>query len=80
MLIYFCDARENEMYGGSLRLHGQSEGSVAGDQTFVPEHNLMVAFPRLPQSFHSVDTILQQRQPRNFVQITVSSSADAWPS
>jgi hypothetical protein len=80
MLIYFCDARENEMCGGSLRLHGQSEGSIAQDQTFVPEHNLMVAFPRLPESFHSVDTISRQRRPRNFIQITVSSSTDAWTS
>jgi Rps23 Pro-64 3,4-dihydroxylase Tpa1-like proline 4-hydroxylase len=79
MLIYFCDAVENGMEGGTLHLHGQrAEGQ--DDKEFAPRHNLMVAFPCVPHSFHSVSEIKRQRAPRNFVQITVSSSVDAWPS
>jgi hypothetical protein len=80
MLIYFCDATENEMTGGNLYLHGQDAEGFADDSRFVPGHNLMIAFPRVPQSFHSVDEIRHQRAARNFIQITVSSSVDAWPS
>jgi 2OG-Fe(II) oxygenase superfamily len=80
MLIYFCDATQNEMTGGNLCLHGQEADEFTVDRAFAPEHNLMVAFPRVPHSFHSVDEIKHQCAARNFLQITVSSSVDAWPS
>jgi hypothetical protein len=80
MLIYFCDAVENEMAGGRLRLHCHGAEYSADDEEFAPRHNLMIAFPRVRQSFHSVSEITQQRTSRDFIQITVSSSVDAWPS
>jgi hypothetical protein len=81
MLIYFCDAAENGMEGGSLVLHQSRDRHVPQhDPEFAPRHNLMVAFPCTAKSFHSVTRITRQNAPRNFVQITVSSSVDAWPS
>lgn len=77
MLIYFCDAAENEMLGGDLVLH-DADGREAA--TVRPRHNRMVLFPCHNASVHSVSTILAQSAPRNFVQITVSSSVDLWPT
>ena len=81
MLIYFCDARENTMVGGELHLHSPAmktgqQPPIAG--TIAPEHNSMVAFACTPNSVHSVSEIKSQVAPRNFVQITISSSVDAW--
>lgn len=74
LLIYFCDAEENAMAGGDLVLHG------AGDETLAvrPKHNRMVVFPCNEASVHSVSPIRRQRAPRNFVQVTVSSTRDLW--
>ena len=81
MLIYFCDRDEMDMEGGELVLHGPPEcGRFTAHQGFAPRHNLMVAFPCSGRSFHSVTRITRQRSPRNFLQITVSSCADLWPS
>ena len=79
MLIYLCDADENEMAGGELFLH--SGKSSSSDSTFrvTPRHNLMVAFPCGPNSYHSVSAITAQREPRNYVQVHISSSVDIWP-
>jgi hypothetical protein len=38
----------------------------------------MVLFPCNNASRHSVSAVTAQRAPRNFVQITVSSSVDLW--
>jgi hypothetical protein len=45
-----------------------------------PQLNLMAAFACSPISYHSVPVIKSQVSPRNFVQIQISSSVDAWPS
>jgi hypothetical protein len=75
MLIYMCDAEEAGLEGGELVLH-EADGTAV--KTIVPRHNRMVMFPCTPTSFHSVPTILAQRAPRNFIQVTVSSSVDLW--
>jgi len=83
MLIYFCDSAENQMDGGELLLHRplvMGGRKLLFEQTrLAPKHNEMVAFACTPGSFHSVSEIKGQLAPRNFVQITVSSSVDAWP-
>jgi hypothetical protein len=38
----------------------------------------MILFPCINTSLHSVSRIDAQRRPRNFVQLTVSSSVDLW--
>jgi hypothetical protein len=80
MLIYMCDRRENEMTGGELLLHGvESKGPRPFPfKRVAPGHNLMVAFPCTSRSYHSVSTITAQRAPRNYVQVHLSSSIDAW--
>jgi hypothetical protein len=81
LLIYCCDADENKMEGGDLVLHAPKRGEVSlgEDATIRPRHNRMVAFACSNNSLHSVPEIRSQLAPRNFIQITVSSSVDAWP-
>lgn len=74
MLIYLCDGDEDTMVGGDLILHGADGQSV----TVRPRHNRMVLFPCVNASLHSVSRIESQRAPRNYVQLTVSSSVDLW--
>ncbi len=80
VLVYFCDAVENAMVGGDLVLlsaevlHGFRQRRVVR-----PAHNRMAAFACSNESFHEVPRIVQQSRPRNFVQITLSSSYDLWP-
>jgi hypothetical protein len=76
MLIYFCDGDECGMAGGDLILHGPGES--AEPLVIRPKHNRMVLFPCNNASRHSVSAVTAQRAPRNFVQITVSSSVDLW--
>lgn len=73
MLIYFCDADEARMTGGDLVLHGPG-----GRRKVRPAHNRAVLFPCSPGSVHSVSPILWQAAPRNFIQVTVSSSVAVW--
>src|SRR5262249_16719721 len=84
MLIYLCDADECGMVGGDLVLHGNRKRwwqvGRSNDQIVRPRHNLMAAFPCYAESIHSVPEIVRQTKPRNYVQIHVSSSYDAWPS
>jgi hypothetical protein len=80
ILVYFCDAEENRMEGGELVLHPAEHSSAGRDVVIKPRHNRIVAFACTPNSFHSVPEIRSQRGPRNFVQISVSSSVDAWPT
>lgn len=80
LLVYFCDADENRMVGGEVIFHPPKRlGRNATKLAIVPRHNLMVAFPCSNESYHSVARIKAQRVPRNYVQITISSSFDAWP-
>ncbi|MCW3846629.1 2OG-Fe(II) oxygenase [Sphingomonas sp. LB-2] len=75
MLIYCCDGDEAAMDGGDLVLHDAAGAPV---ETIRPRHNRMVMFPCVNASVHSVSPIRAQASPRNFIQITVSSSADLW--
>jgi hypothetical protein len=74
MLIYLCDGDEDEKVGGDLVLHAADGQAV----TIRPRHNRMVLFPCVNSSLHSVSRIESQRAPRNYVQLTVSSSVDLW--
>lgn len=76
MLIYLCDGEADEMVGGDLVLHDRRGRAV---KTVRPRHNRMVVFPCNNRSWHSVSPIVAQRRPRNFVQITLSSTVDLWP-
>lgn len=76
MLIYFCDGDEIRMEGGDLRLHTAGPGEVA--EVVRPRHNRMVLFPCNNASWHSVSPITSQEGPRNFIQVTLSSSIDLW--
>jgi len=79
MLIYFCDQGDRE--GGELVLHGTRLRVLHPEMARIkPEGNLMAAFACSPVSYHSVPAIKSQLSPRNFVQIQISSSVDAWPS
>jgi hypothetical protein len=69
------------MQGGELILHRRPGRWMLWRDTVVrPRHNLMAAFACHSFSHHSVPPIVAQSAPRNFIQITVSSSYDAWPS
>jgi hypothetical protein len=74
MLLYLCDGDEDEMVGGDLILHAADGDAL----TVRPRHNRMILFPCINTSLHSVSRIESQRHPRNFVQLTVSSSVDLW--
>ena len=79
MLIYFCD--QGDMDGGELVLHGTRLRLLHPEIVRVrPQPNLMAAFACSPVSYHSVPKIKSQLSPRNFVQIQISSSVDAWPA
>lgn len=81
MLIYFCDADEARMLGGSLVLQPNALGLPRRERKVItPRHNRMVIFPCSESSFHSVPPILFATQDRCYVQIHISSSVDLWPS
>lgn len=80
MLIYMCDHTETRMRGGEIILHG-ADGRRAHHHTLKriePRHNLMVAFPCTNDSYHSVPKITSAALPRNYIQVHISSSVDAW--
>jgi hypothetical protein len=81
MLIYMCDHTENELVGGELFLHAADKQRPADPAPIriTPQHNLMVAFPCMPRSYHSVSKITSMAAPRNYVQVHISSSVDIWP-
>jgi len=81
MLIYMCDHTESRMVGGELLLHG--DDGVSGPHhhpptRIAPRHNLMVAFPCMNTSHHSVPKITSAASPRNYIQVHISSSVDVW--
>jgi hypothetical protein len=77
MLVYFCDQDENEMAGGELFLYSGKNDSHP--VKVIPAHNRMIAFPCTNRSLHSVAKIRSQKTPRNYIQVHLSSSIDAWP-
>jgi hypothetical protein len=80
MLIYMCDAEQLGMQGGDLVLNGGAAGrpNVRAASIVRPKHNLMVAFPCVPHSWHSVSPTQLAGGYRNFIQVALSSSEDAW--
>ena len=75
MLIYFTDPEVSGTLGGDLLLH-----DADGRATVVsPRANRLVMFPCCNDSWHSVSPIVRQSRPRNFLQVTLSSSVDLWP-
>jgi hypothetical protein len=77
MLVYFCDQQENQMEGGELFLY--STKNDPKPLKVMPAHNRMIAFPCTGRSLHSVSKITSQKTPRNYIQVHLSSSVDAWP-
>jgi len=80
MLIYLCDHAENQMTGGELFLHADEEPHHPASVHITPRHNLMVAFPCMRRSYHSVSEITSAARPRNYLQVIISSSVDIWSS
>jgi hypothetical protein len=79
MLVYLCDPEENGMRGGELRLHAPGwRRWVQRPVIVTPRENLMIAFPCTSTSWHSVPRIRSMTRPRNYVQVHISSSVDAW--
>jgi hypothetical protein len=80
MLIYMCDHTETRMCGGELLLHGADGRRERRTpvKRIEPRHNLMVAFPCTNGSHHSVPKITSTALPRNYIQVHISSSVDAW--
>ncbi len=79
ILIYFTDAESVGMEGGDLVLHATDQGGPGAPIAAIkPRRNLMLAFPCSPRSYHSVSRILSDGAPRNFIQVQLSSSSDAW--
>lgn len=78
MLVYFCDAEEDNFVGGDLVLHNSKRILPWGKVKVKPRRNRMAVFACHKRSWHSVPEIMSQTSPRNHVQIVVSSSVDAW--
>ena len=79
MLVYFCDRDANAMHGGELVLHARGLRRLTQPPvTVAPRENLMVAFPCSKRSWHSVSQITSMEKPRNYLQVHISSSVDAW--
>ena len=80
MLIYMCDQTEIQMAGGELLLHSAEQPGPNDPPStrITPRHNLMVAFPCMRRSYHSVPEIISMRAPRNYIQVHISSSVDVW--
>lgn len=80
MLIYLCDQTECQMNGGELFLHrGDSQQPHHPlPVRITPRHNRMVAFACTRRSFHSVSQIISTTLPRNYIQVQLSSSVNAW--
>ena len=80
MLLYFSDHTDDGMTGGELLLHASPWKRWLQPATAItPRENLMIAFPCSDRSHHSVAKIVAARHPRNYVQVQISSSVDAWP-
>lgn len=80
MLVYMCDHTDSQMTGGELFLHSSKrpQPSHRPATRITPRHNLMVAFPCTPRSYHSVSAITSMVVPRNYIQVHISSSVNVW--
>ena len=79
LLVYFSDSDESGRDGGDLVLHSQKLRVLYPEGARVrPKQNLMAGFACSGVSFHSVPKIESHASPRNFVQIQLSSTVDAW--
>lgn len=79
MLIYLSDRDAAHMQGGELLLHGPRWRRWTQPPVCTPPRaNLMVAFPCSKRSYHSVTRIKSLASPRNYLQVHLSSSVDAW--
>lgn len=79
VLIYFCDSHESGRDGGDLVLHRDHLRVYRPEGARIrPQRNLAAGFACSPISHHSVPRIESQSSPRNFVQIQLSSTVDAW--
>jgi hypothetical protein len=78
MLIYLCDHDDSAMAGGELLLHGSGLRRWLKPVRVAPRENFMVAFPCSDRSLHSVARIESMARPRNYMQVQISSSVDAW--
>ncbi len=84
-LIYFCDADEIGMEGGRLSMWPRPTTRLSWFgrrrvRTITPRHNLAALFACSRRSWHRVDPITRQSGTRDYVQIHISSSVDAWPA
>jgi hypothetical protein len=80
MLVYLCDQTAINMQGGDLVLYAPPlKRWLQPPVTIAPRENLMVAFPCMDRSYHSVSRITSMVKPRNYLQVHVSSSVDMWP-
>lgn len=70
MLIYLYDHIENQIEGGELFLHSADQMKWYHPRPIriTPRHNLMVAFPCMSRSWHSVSQITALAAPRNYLQ------------
>jgi hypothetical protein len=85
VLIYFCDAREIAMDGGTLELLPVGRDELSwwerlGVRRVAPRQNLAVMFACSPRSHHRVTPVRAQAAFRNYIQISISLSQDAWPA
>jgi hypothetical protein len=79
MLVYLCDHDRHGLVGGEFRLHPTPlKRWIDPAVTVEPRENLMLAFPCSDRSYHSVPKITAIARPRNYLQIQISSSVDAW--
>jgi len=74
MLLYFTDGDPPGAEGGELLLHGRAGAATK----IAPRRNRLVMFACHNASWHSVSPIVRQREPRNFIQVTLSGSIDLW--
>lgn len=79
LLVYFSDSDETGREGGDLVLHRTYLRVFRPEGARIrPRRNLMAGFACSPVSYHSVPPIEAHASPRNFVQIQLSSTVDAW--
>uniref|UniRef100_UPI0035CBFD32 2OG-Fe(II) oxygenase n=1 Tax=uncultured Sphingomonas sp. TaxID=158754 RepID=UPI0035CBFD32 len=76
VLLYFDAPSPETFAGGDLVLHA-SDGRIV--RRIAPAENRAVLFPCSERSWHSVDQVHACRQPRRFVQISLTSRYAVWP-
>lgn len=77
LLIYFEGSGEDTFEGGELVLHAPDGTAQA---VVPPAANQAVLFACSERSWHSVNAVTRCLRPRRFLQISVTSCHDIWPS